>query len=476
MVAAAQTTEREWIVAEIGKCATSPIYFVNEYVQILDPQVGNWFAFKLWKAQVEVLHLMHTRRYIVGLKARQIGMTTLALAYALWEILFRPIASVMMFSRRDEEAKDMLLRLKDMYIRLPAWLQARYIDTDNAHLLKLSNGSMVRAFPTTGGDAYTATTVICDESDLISDFGALMRSAKPTVDNGGKLFLLGRPNKDKPNSIFKAIYRAAKEGRNEYTPVFLSWTARPDRDAAWYEKQRTDALALTGTLDALHEQYPATDVEALASKTLNKRFAPEWVLKCYEERQPIPAAMLPKDAPAIPELQVFALPERARTYGIGCDTAEGNPTSDDSAISVLDRETGEEVALLSGKFQPSTTGSYVALLSKWYNGAEALIERNNHGHAVILWLQDNAPQINLVWGLDDKVGWLSNSRGKTQMYNDVADKLRDEMVIIHSFKTFNQLGNIEGSTLRAPEGDMDDVSDAFTLASRLVGIIRRAVW
>src|SRR5690242_19534278 len=125
MVAARQQTEREWIEAEIGKCAASPIYFVNEYVQILDPQVGSWFAFKLWKAQAEVLHLMHTQRFIVGLKARQIGMTTLALAYALGEILFRPIASVMMFSRRDEEAKDMLLRLKDMYLKLPYWLQAR---------------------------------------------------------------------------------------------------------------------------------------------------------------------------------------------------------------------------------------------------------------------------------------------------------------------------------------------------------------
>jgi hypothetical protein len=469
MVAARQLNEREWIAEEIGKCAASPIYFVNEYVQILDPQVGNWFAFKLWAEQARVLHLMHTKRFIAGLKARQVGITTLALAYGLWEVLFRPIASVLMFSRRDEEAKDMLLRLKDMYYKLPTWLQARYIEIDNTHVLKLSNGSTVRAFPTSGGDSYTATTVICDESDLIPDVGALIRSAKPTVDNGGKLFLLGRPNKDKPNSTFKAIYRAAKEGRNEYTPVFLSWRARPDRDEAWIAKQRADAMATDGTLDSVHEQYPETDAEALASKTLNKRFPPAMLLGCYQELTPIPLETLPEGAPTIMGLRVFTLPEKGAQYCMGADPAEGNPTSDDSASVILNAKTGEQVAELSGKFQPSTFGAYIAILAYWYNTARVMVERNNHGHAVLLWLRDNKPGIQRAWGTDGKEGWLSNSLGKTIMYDKGAEAVKDKWTIIHSFKTYTQIGSIEGSTLRAPEGDMDDLSDAYMLALQLVG-------
>ena len=469
MVAARQETEREWIAREIGTCAASPLYFVNEYVTILDPQVGRWFPFKLWRAQADVLHLMHTKRFIVGLKARQIGMTTLALSYVLWEILFRPIASVLMFSRRDEEAKDMLLRLKDMYLKLPYWLQARFIEVDNTHMLKLSNGSTVRALTNSGGDSYTATTVICDESDLIVDFGALMRSAKPTIDNGGKLFLLGRPNKDKPNSAFKAIYRAAKDGRNEYTPVFLPWTARPDRDAAWYEKQKADSLALDGTLDAVFEQYPATDVEALSSKTLNKRFPPAMLLACYEELPAVPLEQLPEGAPAITGLKVYRLPEAGARYCIGADPAEGNPTSDDSAAVVLNAKTGEQVAELSGKFQPSTFGAHIAAIALWYNSARLMVERNNHGHAVLLWLRDNKPGIQRAWGADNKEGWLSNSLGKTMLYDRGVEAVKDQWTCIHSFKAYTQISSIEGSTLRAPEGDMDDVSDAYMLALQLVG-------
>jgi len=56
-------------------------------------------------------------------------------------------------------------------------------------------------------------------------------------------------------------------------------------------------------------------------------------------------------APPVPNLTVFAVPVPGRKYVIGADPAEGNPTSDDSAATVLDVETGEEVATLAGKFE-----------------------------------------------------------------------------------------------------------------------------
>ena len=37
----------------------------------------------------------------------------------------------------------------------------------------------------------------------------------------------------------------------------------------------------------------------------------------------------------------------------GADPAEGNPTSDDSALTILERDSGEEVASLASKVQHS---------------------------------------------------------------------------------------------------------------------------
>jgi len=158
------------------------------------------------------------------------------------------------------------------------------------------------AFPTTAGDSYTATLAVVDEADLCPDLDRLMRAVKPTIDGGGRMILLSRADKTKPLSPFKRIYQGARQGQNEWTAVFLPWHARPDRDAAWYEEQQQDIFSRTGAVDDLHEQYPATDAEALAPRTLDKRLPAAWLHRCYREQRPL--ADLPPGAPSLPSLEV----------------------------------------------------------------------------------------------------------------------------------------------------------------------------
>jgi hypothetical protein len=293
-----------------------------------------------------------------------------------------------------------------------------------------------------------------------------MRAVKPTIDGGGRMILLSRADKTKPLSPFKRIYQGARQGQNEWIPVFLPWQARPDRDAAWYEQQQRDILARTGAVDDLHEQYPATDAEALAPRQLDKRLPAPWLQQCFREEKPIdpvgnyaPAMQLPP----IPNLDVYVRPRVDRCYVIGADPAEGNPTSDDSALTVLDCATGEQVAELAGKIEPSVFADHIAMLSRWYNGAAVMVERNNHGHAVLLALR-GIGGITLLCGHDGKEGWLSSSLGKTQMYDACADACKNTEVLLYSFVCFVQLSSIDGNTLRAPDGQHDDKADAFALA------------
>jgi hypothetical protein len=275
------------------------------------------------------------------------------------------------------------------------------------------------------------------------------------------MVLLSRADKGRPQSPFKKVYTAARQGRTAWAPVFLPWHARPDRDAAWYEAQRADVLHRTGALDELHEQYPATDAEARAPRALDKRIAPEWLHQCYQEQEPY--AELPAGAPSVPGLAVYALPQPGRTYVIGADPAEGNPTSDDSALTVLDEDTGEEAASLAGKFQPSVFGAHIDLLGRWYNNAAVLVERNNHGHAVLLWLREHSA-LWLLPGHDGQPAWHTNGKGKALLYDRAADAFRECRTVLHGFAAFAQLASIEGSSLRAPPGEPDDLATAYALA------------
>jgi hypothetical protein len=460
--------EAEHYRKEIHKCRKSPAYFLDSYGQIYDATSGEWVPFRLWQAQIHTMQTLAGKRLTIILKARQLGLTWLVLGYALSLMLFRPAATVLLFSRRDDEAVDLLkTRLRGMYDRLPDWLKVQSFGVDNDHEWELSNGSRALAFPTTAGDSYTATLAVVDEADLVPDLDRLMRAVKPTIDGGGRMVLLSRADKTKPLSPFKRIYEGARQGQNEWAPLFLPWQARPDRDAAWYEGQRRDILARTGGEDDLHEQYPATDAEALAPRQLDKRIPWAWLQQCFTEQTPIDAGILYAPAyrlPAIPGLVVYVRPHPDRQYVIGADPAEGNPTSDDSALCVLDALSGEQVAELAGKFEPTVFADYIAQLAEWCNGAEVLVERNNHGHAVLAGLDGLGLSGSLLFGHDGKVGWMSSTLGKVRLYDACADAVKNREVVIHSFATFNQLASIDGSTLRAPEGQHDDRADAFALA------------
>src|SRR5262249_29904943 len=154
-----------------------PAYFLDTYCQIYNATSREWVPFRLWPSQIHTLRSVAGNRLVAILKARHLGLTWLVLGFTLWLMLFHPAATVLLFSRRDDEAMDLLKpRLRGIYDRLPAWLKVASFPVDNDHEWMLSNGSRVRAFPTTAGDSYTATLVIVDEADLVPDLGRLMRA------------------------------------------------------------------------------------------------------------------------------------------------------------------------------------------------------------------------------------------------------------------------------------------------------------
>jgi hypothetical protein len=263
--------------------------------------------------------------------------------------------------------------------------------------------------------------------------------------------------------VFKKIYRAATHQENQYRPLFFPWQARPDRTQEWYDAQRRSVLSETGALDNLHQEYPETEVEALAPNSLDKRLPQEWLYKCYQEAPTVTPSDA-KGAPAIPGLIVYVPPVVGREYVMGADPAEGNPTSDDSSLHVLDRLTGEECAVLAGKYEPAVFASHIHVLSMWYNHATVLPERNNHGHSVILWLTENARSIRILQGTDGKAGWLTTSASKTRLYDEAATTFREGDTLLHNQDTYLQLSGIEGASLNAPKAEHDDRAVSFVLA------------
>ena len=463
-------------LAEVAKCQNSFLYFLAAHCKILaSSKSAEWIAFEPWPDQKQIAGNLVAHRLLVLLKARQLGFTWIVIAYCLWRCLFWPIQTVLLFSKRDDEAIELVeSRLREMYERLPAWMRQTKLTVDKSHAVEFPNGSRVIAFSTKGGRSYTATIAVIDEADYVPDLLAMLAAVKPTIDAGGQLILLSSADKAKPESPFKKIFLGAMRQENTYCPIFCGWRSAPWRTQTWYDNERLSLFNSTGSDDLCFQEYPETVAQALAPRSLDKRIPIEWLEQCYEAAKPITSPTMP----AIPKLVVYRLPEAGRKYCLGMDPAEGNPTSDDSACTVLECDTGEEVAMFAGKHDPAVFASYAYSLAVTFNGAPIMCERNNHGHAVILWLTNFGLGIIVLEGRDERPGWLSSALGKTVLYDEAAETFRNGETIIHSFDTLTQLAGIEGTTLRAPEGQMDDRADSYAIAcvgrpqARLVGCVR----
>lgn len=469
----------EWL-----KCQRSAIYFCENYVRIFNATSkpggmsiggaasGDWISFKLWPAQRQVLQDLVDHPYAIILKARQLGMSWLTLAYALWLMLFFPAANIMLMSKRDDESIELLSnRLIEMHARLPKWMQGKRIEQQSAHDFALSNGSRAKAFPTSGGRSYTGTLVILDEADFLPDLNKVLNAIKPAIDAGGHLIMISTVDKEKPTSTFKEIFRDAWYNKaTNYHPIFLPWSARPARTLTWYEQVAVDMRKqANGTDDSLWQEYPADPEQALAPLQLDKRIPYAWLEQCRGHRKPLGDLA---NLPAVPGLTIYVEPVPDHHYIIGADPAEGNPTSDDSAGAVIDADTWEEVATFAGKWEPLVFGAYIDAVGRYYNEAAVMAERNNHGHALILALRQTG-ELQILRGHSadaekeqgsEKLGWLDNLKGKTLMYDTIAQATKDQSVTLNDPLSISQLASIEADTLRAPAQLADDHADAIALA------------
>lgn len=172
-------------------------------------------------------------------------------------------------------------------------------------------------------------------------------------------------------------------------------------------------------------------------------------------------------------VRLYEEPQEGLTYRLGLDCAEGVRGGDDSTIVVVEKVTGRVVCVGAGEWEPTEEHpAYAAILSRWYNDAPALPERNNHGHAVIGALDRFGVEVLL--GADHKPGWRTDAASKAQLFNCAAASLKvaqgEGEHIFPDERLKEQVKGIDRVTLKGPgKGRITKVDDeciAWALADQ----------
>jgi hypothetical protein len=276
--------EKIWQESQRRRCAADFVYFVQHYVYVESKSsAGGRALFALDPHQLELAGDLLEHRYHVWVKARQLGLTTLIMAYALWLILFRPGARVLVLSRRLEDANTNLGKLKFMYRHLPAWMCANAQPASDAatrFALRFPSGfeSEVRSFPATEGAAIgnTADLVILDEFAYPPEAAEVHRNVMPTTDaaasnpetTGAVMVALSTMNG--PTTLFAQLARGARSGINQFHFRFYPWMASRFMDQTVYDAKFKEFEQL-GTPWKIHSEYPTT-IEDAFYQSSGRRF------------------------------------------------------------------------------------------------------------------------------------------------------------------------------------------------------------
>ena len=181
---------KERIKSEYEKCVKNPMYFFKKYVKIQNPVKGT-VNFELYDFQEKALKDIVDNRYTIVLKARQMGISTLVSAYALYLMTFFKDKNILVISITQETAKEIVTRVRFANNNLPSWIKKEAIE-DNRLSLRLSNGSQIKAVSSNSSTGRSAALsfLIIDECAFISNIDEIWTSAQPTLSLGGKACIL----------------------------------------------------------------------------------------------------------------------------------------------------------------------------------------------------------------------------------------------------------------------------------------------
>ena len=353
---------------------------------------------------------VRTGRDII-LKPRQIGFTTWELARDVWFFLTRPGARVTVLCKTEDKSKavkELTGKLRVMFeglassgIRIEVQNDATdtWLYGDAALRIVECGGTSAAA----GGVGRGGTVQRLHVTELAffqfpQETLTAILPCVPDASDGTEVTVESTANG--AAGAFYERYRAAQAGRGEFHPHFVRWTAHPKYQSSVYpnedivpENERETQLAREGCTAGQLKWY-RRKVEDAGQEKVDQEFPSNeetcWLIpgRIFFDKPALNRALSDCVEPVEVEgdFRVWQKAVAGEVYIVVGDPAQGTG-GDPSAGVVYNRRTGDHVATLHGQYTPVNFANALAIVASRYNIAMVVVERNNHGHAVIQSLQ-----------------------------------------------------------------------------------------
>ena len=251
-------TEEE--INDYIKCMQDPVYFASK-CYLMTPQGLQPCILRDY--QEDYLNHVKNNRFSIFLSCRQSGKSTTTAIACLWKILFNTDKSALILSKSGDAGRDLLSKLKDMYLCLPYHLKGGTLKWNQTSIAFDNNSSVsTEAFGPTAGLGKTINFLILDEFAWCNpnEVELFYNNIIPTVTtiSDSNVCIMSTQN---GFNLFYKIWKAACEKKNIYAPFKVDWWQVPQYNPETGEwEKRTEEwknmmVGVLGSEEAFYYQY-----------------------------------------------------------------------------------------------------------------------------------------------------------------------------------------------------------------------------
>lgn len=456
---------------EIIRCGKDPLYFINNYVKIQHP-IHGIIQFKTFPCQDRCINDFTKKRHNIILKSRQLGLSTLTAAYVVWLSIFYKDKTILVIATKLSTAQNFIKKVKVALDNVPPWLLMPKVMTGNKCTYQFDNGSSITAVPTSddAGRSEALSLLVVDEAAFVRNFEDIWSGLLPTLSTGGKAILISTPNG--VGGQYHDLWVNAEAGQNEFNPIKLPWDSRPERDATWYEKTKSNMSKRKFAREYLCD-FSASGETFLQPECLE--LLRDAIVK------PIECAGVDHN------VWIWKHPIVGAQYAMSADVSRGD-ASDYSTFHIVDIATNEVIAEYMGKLPPDMFGT---LLNEWglrYNKALVCPENNTFGYSVCHKLQElkyprlfynNDRSIAPEYVVNDtSLPGLSMQKGtRLQVLTKLEEMIRNRTLHVYSQRFYNQMQTFiwTNGKATAMKGHNDDLVMSLAISTWMLDSSRSKI-
>jgi len=464
--------EQAELIEEFKKCKEDPIYFISNYIKVIHPMRG-LVPFDLYPFQKLIVNNLEDHRFNILRKFRQAGCTTIASAYSLWMALFKKHQTIVILSKGDVEATEVLDRIKVMYEELPKFLQPG-VEESNKHTFKLKSSSVIKSRPSgkQSGRSLAGSMLIIDEAAFIDFVDTIWAAVYPIISTGGRVFVLSTVNG--VGNWYHNNYIQALEKENSFNAIDINWESHPEyKRQEGYEhlyKQMEDKGVFV-------DKWEETTKKNMPMRQWLQEYECEFLgtgstyldgenLKMLVENQTDDY-----DRKYNNRMRVWKDPQPHYDYVMGVDVALGRDR-DYSAFQIINRYTGEQVAeFYSNRTPINDFAEIIDAEANYYNLAHVVVERNTIGNNLIDWLFNVLEYENLWMEDNGDFGVQTTNKNRETLLARMEEYIRINAIKINSKRTVNELLTFiisNGGKAEADTGKNDDLVMSLALTVHIL--------